>query len=167
MSSQLDQWISAFGREGWVSLCQRLGLIVLLAGLALLSSRLLIKRFNKMAGVIRNEESKKRVIKVLEEVAEELRNDPRFKDDILEPAEILGLDRFEDSAVMIQGRIKTKPARQWRVGRELNLRVKKRFDRLGIQLPFPARTVCFGNLSKTLLQSVANAKEDQNGKEGS
>jgi len=86
-------------------------------------------------------ENIERVIEVIREVAEELRSDPDFKGDILEPAEILGLERFEDSAVVVRGRIKTKPLKQWRVGRELNLRIKKRFDQLGITIPFPHCTV--------------------------
>jgi len=68
--------------------------------------------------------------------------------------------------MVILERIKTRPVRQWRVGRELNLRVKKRFDQLGIQIPLPRRTVYFGNLSKTLLQSDSDLKEDQNEKTG-
>ncbi len=104
---------------------------------------------------------------MIEEVAEELRKDNGFKDDIIEPVEIFGLDRFEDSAMVITGRIKTRPIRQWRVGRELNLRIKKRFDREGIEIPFPRRTIHFGNLSKNLIESYSNRKEEQDGRKGS
>ena len=41
------------------------------------------------------------VIEVIKEVDEELRSNSNFKEDILEPIEILGLDRFADSAVII------------------------------------------------------------------
>jgi len=51
------------------------------------------------------------------------------------------VDRFEESAVIIKARIKTPPIQQWRVGRELNRRFKKRFDELGIEIPVPQRTI--------------------------
>ncbi len=85
-----------------------------------------------------------RVIAVIREVDEGMRNDPAFKDSILEPIEVLGLDKFADSAVIIKARTKTKPIQQWTVAREFNRRLKKRFDELGIEIPFPHRTVYFG-----------------------
>lgn len=84
------------------------------------------------------------VIAVLKEVGEDLRRDPTYGRDILEPLEILGLDRFEDSAVVVRARLTTKPIRQWAVGREFNKRMKKAFDERGIQIPFPCRTLYMG-----------------------
>jgi small conductance mechanosensitive channel len=77
------------------------------------------------------------VIEVAKQVDAELREDPDFKNDILEPLEILGLDKFADSAIIIKARTKTVPIRQWAVGREFNRRLKKRFDELDIEIPFP------------------------------
>ncbi|MCP9448330.1 MAG: mechanosensitive ion channel family protein [Nitrospira sp.] len=85
-----------------------------------------------------------RVMKVLVEIAEELRADPLYADDILEPLEMLGVDRFDDSAVIIRCRLKTVPGKQWRVGREMNRRIKKTFDAKGIEIPFPHRTLYWG-----------------------
>ncbi|UCF84432.1 MAG: mechanosensitive ion channel family protein [Desulfobacteraceae bacterium] len=84
------------------------------------------------------------VIDVIKEVDENLRNDPQFKDDILEPIEILGLDQFADSAIIIKARTKTKPIRQWAVGREFNRRLKRRFDEKDIEIPFPHVTLYVG-----------------------
>ncbi len=84
------------------------------------------------------------VMEVLREIAEDLRQDPAFADDILEPLEMLGVDQFADSAVMIKCRIKTLPIKQWRVGREMNRRIKKTFDAKGIEIPFPHRTIYWG-----------------------
>ncbi|MFO7963461.1 MAG: mechanosensitive ion channel family protein [Desulfobacterales bacterium] len=84
------------------------------------------------------------VIEVIKQVDEDLRNDPQFKDDILEPIEILGLDQFADSAVVIKARTKTKPIHQWAVGREFNKRLKKVFDEKDIEIPFPHTTLYFG-----------------------
>ncbi len=84
------------------------------------------------------------VVKVVKQVDEELRNDPEFGKDILEPIEILGLDQFADSAVIIKARTKTKPIRQWAVGREFNRRLKKKFDERDIEIPFPHVTLYMG-----------------------
>lgn len=84
------------------------------------------------------------VIEVLKEIDEEMRKDPAFADDILEPIEILGLDQFANSAIVIKARTKTKPIRQWAVGREFNRRLKKRFDEKDIEIPFPHVTLYLG-----------------------
>jgi len=84
------------------------------------------------------------VVKALKAVDEDLRKDPGFKDDILSPLEVAGLDSFGDSAIVIKARTMTKPIQQWRIGREFNRRMKKKFDELGIEIPFPARTLYFG-----------------------
>jgi moderate conductance mechanosensitive channel len=41
-------------------------------------------------------------------------------------------------------RLKTLPIQQWTVGREFNRRMKKAFDKEGIEIPFPHRTIYFG-----------------------
>lgn len=84
------------------------------------------------------------VISVIRAVDEELRSDAEFRDDILEPIEVLGLDQFADSAVIIKARTKTRPMQQWRVGREFNRRLKKAFDAKGIEIPFPHVTLYMG-----------------------
>jgi len=84
------------------------------------------------------------VIEVIKQVDEDLRNDPQFKDDILEPVEILGLDQFADSAIIIKARTKTKPIKQWAVGREFNKRLKQLFDEKDIEIPFPHITLYMG-----------------------
>jgi small-conductance mechanosensitive channel len=47
-------------------------------------------------------------------------------------------------AGIIKARIKTKPIRQWAVGREFNRLLKKRFDEQGIEIPFPHVTLFIG-----------------------
>lgn len=84
------------------------------------------------------------VIQVLRRIGAELQADEKFGANILEPLEVLGLDRFADSAVIIKVRIKTLPIKQWMIGREFNRRMKQRFDELGIEIPFPHRTIFFG-----------------------
>lgn len=84
------------------------------------------------------------VIELIKQVDGDLRNDPEYCNDILEPIEILGLDKFADSAVIVRARTTTKPSRQWRVGREFNRRLKKVFDEKGIEIPFPHLTLYVG-----------------------
>lgn len=85
------------------------------------------------------------VIKVLKELDEEFRRTSDVKQYVLAPIEIFGLDSFEDSAVIIKARIKTVPIKQWEVGRAFNLRIKEKFDELGIEIPFPQQTVHIEN----------------------
>ena len=92
------------------------------------------------------------VMGVLQEIAKDLRRDSRFADDILEPLEMLGVDQFKDSAVMIKCRIKTEPLKQWRVGREMNRRIKNTFDAKGIEIPFPHQTSYWGEPKKGMPQ---------------
>lgn len=88
------------------------------------------------------------VIEVIKAVDEDLRKDPEYKDDILEPIEVLGLDQFANSAVIIKARTTTKPIKQWRVGREFNRRLKKAFNERNIEIPFPHVTLYMGENKK-------------------
>jgi moderate conductance mechanosensitive channel len=84
------------------------------------------------------------VMGILKEVGEELEKDPEYGPNILEPLEIFGLDRFEDSAVIIRARFKTRPLQQWGVRREFYRRLKRVFDERGIEIPFPHQTIYMG-----------------------
>jgi moderate conductance mechanosensitive channel len=102
-----------------------------------------------------------RVTAVLKEIGDEILQDDAYKGFILEPLEILGVDQFADSAVIIKARIKTAPIKQWLVGREMNRRIKKRFDEEGIEIPFPHRTFYFGDASKSIAVALQGQKEDR------
>ena len=84
------------------------------------------------------------VIEMIKAVGEELQADNEIGPLILEPLEVFGLDQFGDSAIVIKGRIKTKPIKQWQVGRAFNRLIKRRFDENNIEIPFPHQTVYFG-----------------------
>lgn len=106
-------------------------------------------------GVAYKEDTQK-VMDVIREVGDELANDPDFKNDILEPMEVFGLDQFGDSAIVIKARIKTKPIKQWSVGREYRKRLKYAFDQQGIEIPFPHTTVYWGEEIKPLDLKLSN-----------
>lgn len=84
------------------------------------------------------------VMAVLRELGQQLYDDPDWRPLILEPPEVPGVQDFADSAVIIRVMVKTVPLKQWDVARELRRRIKKRFDADGIEIPFPHRTVYWG-----------------------
>ncbi len=55
--------------------------------------------------------------------------------------EVVGVQGLDDSAVTLRTMLRTQPGLQWDVGREFRRRIKNRFDREGIEIPFPQRTV--------------------------
>ncbi|HEX5410871.1 MAG TPA: mechanosensitive ion channel family protein [Terriglobia bacterium] len=89
-----------------------------------------------------------RVIEVIKQLADELMKEEKYKPVVLAPLEVMGVDKFGDSAVTIQARFKTLPIQQWTVGREMNRRIKRKFDELGIEMPFPTRSIYWGEASK-------------------
>jgi small conductance mechanosensitive channel len=100
-----------------------------------------------------------RVVEVMKAVGEELRLDPDFERKINEPLEVMGVDSFGDNAVVIKARFKTQPIEQWSVGREYRRRLKKAFDAAGIEIPFPHRTLYWGEASKPF-QLASDKAED-------
>ncbi len=82
-----------------------------------------------------------RVVDVLKQLGAEMQAEPDYGVSMLGPVEIAGVDAFQDSAVLIKGRIRTRAGQQWAVGREFNRRMKKRFDAEGITIPFPQQVL--------------------------
>lgn len=82
-----------------------------------------------------------RVMDVLRDVGRELFEDPAWKPLLLDPVEVPGIETFGESAVNIRVMVKTLPLKQWDVARELRRRIKLRFDRENIEIPFPHQTV--------------------------
>lgn len=102
------------------------------------------------------------VIEIIREVGRTLREDVKFGRSIIDDVDIFGVDKFGDSAVIIKGRIKTKPIKQWEVGREFLRRIKYAFDKNNIEIPFPHRSVYFGEKSKAFsVQLLEKMKEQQ------
>jgi small-conductance mechanosensitive channel len=78
-----------------------------------------------------------RVIEVMRDIVGGMRREPRWEGEIRDELEVMGLNAFGDSAVMIKARIKCGPFGRWSVLREFNRRLKLRFDEAGIEIPFP------------------------------
>ena len=106
-------------------------------------------------------------VEALKQIAAEMMQEEPYRSAIAAPLDMLGVDRLADSAVVIKCRIKTLPSKQWLAGREMNRRIKKRFEEAGIDIPFPTRTLDFGDglppgLRSELKQIVREVLEEQN-----
>ena len=97
------------------------------------------------------------VMQVLEEIGKTIEEDSEYRRHILEPLTILGVNDFADSAVMIRIMFKTRPLKQWEIGRELRRRIKNRFDELGIEIPFPHVTLYAGEGAQGVFRTRAEA----------
>jgi small conductance mechanosensitive channel len=75
-----------------------------------------------------------RVIEVLRAVGREMEQDPAYRDSILAPLEIWGVDAFLETKLTIKLRIKTVPLKQWDVGRELRRRIKRALEEHNLPL---------------------------------
>ena len=78
---------------------------------------------------------------LMREVDADLRGDPAFGPPVLEPLEIVGVDKFIEAGVVVKARIKTVPGRQFAVGREFNRRLKQRCDAAGVGIATAQRAV--------------------------
>ncbi len=85
-----------------------------------------------------------KVISLIKEVGADLKKDEAFTGKINEDIEVFGVDSFGDSAVVIKARLKTTPGDQWSTGREFRRRLKMVFDENRIEIPFPHRTIYWG-----------------------
>ncbi len=78
-----------------------------------------------------------KVRRVLREVAHEMWEDADFTGIVIEEPEVWGVQSVGPDGVVLRVAVKTAPQQQWAVGRELRQRIKSRFDREGIHVPFP------------------------------
>ncbi len=88
------------------------------------------------------------VVDLLIQIGKEMESEEPYKSAILEPLQVLGVEKFDESQMVIRMMVKTAPLKQWEVGRELRRRIKIRFDEKGIQLPFPHRVLIWGEPRK-------------------
>jgi len=95
-----------------------------------------------------------RVIKVINRVGKEMAKDPDWAPRILKAPEVLRVEEFEDSGIAIKILGETKSMAQWDVMGELRLRLKKVFDKEGIEIPWPHTKVFFGDAAETGIKGL-------------
>jgi small-conductance mechanosensitive channel len=78
-----------------------------------------------------------RVMEIMRQVGEAMKQDPEYGSLMLEPIEIFGVENFTDTTVTIKARLKTQPSMQYRVGREFRRRLKYALQRADIELAAP------------------------------
>jgi len=76
-------------------------------------------------------------LQILEKTGKEMAAEDPYRASMLAPFEIMGVDKLSDRGATLRARVKTLPAGQYLVGRELNRRIKERFDAAGIAFPPP------------------------------
>ena len=85
------------------------------------------------------------VTEVLNRVGAELAEDDTFGPMITAAPKVLRVNNFGESGIEIKVLGETKPLMQWDVTGELRKRVKKAFDREGIEIPWPHVKLYFGD----------------------
>jgi small conductance mechanosensitive channel len=100
-----------------------------------------------------------RVMDVLRDVGRELQADAEWSSLLLEEPVVMGIEDLADSAVVIRMNAKTLPMKQFDVARELRRRIKNRFDRDGIEIPFPHLTFYWGDAQAPKALSAGDGAE--------
>jgi small-conductance mechanosensitive channel len=88
------------------------------------------------------------VIAALHEAGASLMQDAEFRPHILEPLEVYGVDAFEPGLMIVKGRVKTVPQKQWLVGRELRKRIARVYAERGLHWPLPESVVNYRGTSE-------------------
>jgi len=84
-----------------------------------------------------------------------MRQDSRWRPVIRDDLDVMGVDKLGDSGVVMRVRLKTEPSQRWAVARELNRRIKRRFDELGIEIPYPHQKLVLEEKHPALTAGVA------------
>lgn len=82
-----------------------------------------------------------RALGVLRDEAQSFAADPAWSGRFDGEPDVAGVQSLDDSQVTLRVLLRTQAGQQWSVGREFRRRVKNRFDREGIEIPYPQRTV--------------------------
>jgi small conductance mechanosensitive channel len=74
-----------------------------------------------------------RALDLMKQAGDQIRSEEAFAPFILQPIEVVGVDKLSDAGVMLKARIKTAPGKQWMITREYNRRIKEEFDTGGVE----------------------------------
>lgn len=100
------------------------------------------------------------VMQLMQEVGDGMFAEDEYKVKMLDTMEVSGLNDFGDSALVIRGRIRTRPGQQWGIGREYRKRLKETFDLHRIEIPFPHQTLYWGEEMDPLKLSISKESKE-------
>ncbi len=80
-----------------------------------------------------------RIVKLLQEIGDEVRHDPAYAEDIVSDIQVPGIDRVGNGEAEYLMLVKTRPNKQYAVSRELRRRIKECFHMQNVQTPGPGR----------------------------
>lgn len=86
-----------------------------------------------------------RCFEIMKAVAKEIEGDSTFGPKLDGTFEFPGVEKFADSAVVLRMMVRTRPLEQWNVMREVRRRIKKAFDKHGVEIPYPHMTLYMGD----------------------
>ncbi len=89
--------------------------------------------------VVAYSENSDRIIKLLQQVGDEVRHDPAFSADIVGDIQVPGIDRIGNGEAEYLMLVKTRPNKQYPITRELRRRIKDNFEKNNVQTPGPGR----------------------------
>lgn len=81
-----------------------------------------------------------KALQVVKEVAEKLHQDPQWRDRIIDPVNLLGVNNITHTGIEIAIWIKTQPGQHWSVGQEFRNRLKRAFNEAEIEIGIPQGT---------------------------
>lgn len=82
-----------------------------------------------------------RALVVIRDEATAMAHDPAWAARFDGDPEVLGVQELADSSVVVRTLLRTQPGKQWEVMREFRRRIKLRFDKEGLEIPFPQRVI--------------------------
>lgn len=97
---------------------------------------------------------------LIDEVAQQMSKEPIWREKIIDPPQVLGIDQLSHMGVLIRVWIKTKPLEQWNVAREYRRRLKIALDSQEISIGVPQQSLWLTNSWEKLAKAMPN----QNGK---
>lgn len=100
---------------------------------------------------------------VMREVGNAMRAEAPWSGRILADTEVIGVERWDASAIVLRCRLEVMPLEQWNVKREYLKRLKYAFDARGIEIPYPHITVNAGQPKDGAAPPIRVETESRNG----
>ena len=93
---------------------------------------------------------------IFKAIDEEMRADPELGPLILKPLELYGVDRLDESWMIVRARVTTRPLQQWSVGRAMNGKITEHFKRHGLSFALPQRHLTVSSAAEEARHALDN-----------